>query len=218
MFRQFLCVTIVITLFFNSLTDAQAEASRQNVIKKWSNCSFIGGAVLSVGGAIQSTLMATTGFFTGAILAGASCMLARHYTGKEIPLVAGWGEKPNDIAWLPNANADPYAHKLPDITLFFNFDSFSFLTREKHKLQPELETLKNKTSIMITGYTCNIGDPNYNLYLSEMRAKSIRGYLIEKGLDPKKIQFAGEGMNNPIADNSTAEGRRKNRRVEINYD
>jgi OOP family OmpA-OmpF porin len=69
--------------------------------------------------------------------------------------------------------------------------------------------------VLISGHTDNVGDPDYNMKLSLKRAEAVRDYLISLGADPKKLQVIGEGMNRPIADNSTKEGRAKNRRVEV---
>lgn len=83
--------------------------------------------------------------------------------------------------------------------------------------------LKNypNSMIEIIGYTDTvplIGDPKYddNWDLSSARAKSVLMYLVNnKGLDLTKMKSSGRGDNDPIADNSTAEGRAQNRRVEI---
>jgi len=76
--------------------------------------------------------------------------------------------------------------------------------------------LNNPTStIDIKGYTDSTGNYNYNISVSEFRANSIKIYLVGKGIEPAKIKSVGVGPENPIATNETEEGRRKNRRVEI---
>jgi OmpA-OmpF porin, OOP family len=67
----------------------------------------------------------------------------------------------------------------------------------------------------VYGHTDNVGAPGANQTLSESRAKSVRQYLIGKGLATKRIESKGFGADKPIADNGTAEGKAKNRRVEI---
>ena len=70
--------------------------------------------------------------------------------------------------------------------------------------------------IRIHGHT-DIGDKNlqYNIRLSEARANAVKDYLVQKGIDPQRIQTVGHGNTKPIADNNTIEGRARNRRVEF---
>jgi len=76
--------------------------------------------------------------------------------------------------------------------------------------------LHNTTArISIKGYTDSIGDYSYNISVSRFRVNTIKTYLVGKGVDPANIKADGLGPENPIASNNTAEGRRKNRRVEI---
>lgn len=67
----------------------------------------------------------------------------------------------------------------------------------------------------ISGYTDNTGRAESNLSLSDRRAKAARQYLIDKGIDGARMTAQGYGIANPIADNNTAAGRAKNRRVEF---
>jgi outer membrane protein OmpA-like peptidoglycan-associated protein len=69
--------------------------------------------------------------------------------------------------------------------------------------------------LSIEGYTDNVGSETINQTLSENRAGAVKAYLIVQGLDPGTITTTGYGMSRPVADNSTADGRQKNRRVEI---
>ncbi len=76
--------------------------------------------------------------------------------------------------------------------------------------------LRNPTlKLMVMAHTCNLGSKKYNLRLSRLRAKSVKRYLVIKGVSPPSIRFRGMGYSQPIADNDTDEGRRKNRRVEF---
>ena len=69
--------------------------------------------------------------------------------------------------------------------------------------------------LAIEGYTDSTGTSEFNQMLSEKRAAAVRDYLVSQGLDAGTLSAQGFGMNNPVADNSTAQGRQKNRRVEI---
>lgn len=69
--------------------------------------------------------------------------------------------------------------------------------------------------LKISGYTDSSGGEAANLQLSEKRAKRVRAYLIENGIEGDRLEANGYGEANPVADNNTPEGRRKNRRVEL---
>ncbi len=72
------------------------------------------------------------------------------------------------------------------------------------------------TDIKIIGHTDNTGKVDYNQTLSEKRAKSVYNYLMEdQGVRSTRMAFEGRGVHEPVADNTTAEGRALNRRVEI---
>ncbi|MCX6232805.1 MAG: OmpA family protein [Bacteroidetes bacterium] len=92
------------------------------------------------------------------------------------------------------------------------------LTPQSYK---ELEKLfnflitRNTTQIEISGYTDDSGEEEKNKTLSEMRALSVANYLINNGIDKKRITSNGYGSENAIDDNKTDEGKSNNRRVEI---
>ena len=73
----------------------------------------------------------------------------------------------------------------------------------------------DRTSIIITGFTDNVGNAAYNQNLSEHRAESVAAYLGSHGVNPNRIFAEGRGKRDPIASNGTAEGRAMNRRVVI---
>jgi outer membrane protein OmpA-like peptidoglycan-associated protein len=72
-----------------------------------------------------------------------------------------------------------------------------------------------ETSITVVGHTDNTGSDGYNMTLSEDRAFAVANYLQQRGVSPNRIQVFGEGESQPIANNSTSEGRSQNRRVEL---
>lgn len=69
--------------------------------------------------------------------------------------------------------------------------------------------------LAIEGHTDSTGSETFNQTLSEKRADAVRDYLVTQGLDEGKLTAEGLGMSNPVADNTTSQGRQKNRRVEI---
>jgi len=69
--------------------------------------------------------------------------------------------------------------------------------------------------LTIEGHTDSTGSAEFNQTLSQKRADAVHDYLVSQGLDAGVLSAQGLGMENPVADNSTADGRQKNRRVEI---
>ena len=107
---------------------------------------------------------------------------------------------------------------------WFDFDRLLFDTG-KATLQPasqeQLANIANilkaypQVKIRIGGYTDNTGDAATNLRLSEERADDVMAELVKLGVDPARITAKGYGEESPIADNSTEEGRQKNRRISL---
>ncbi len=71
------------------------------------------------------------------------------------------------------------------------------------------------TDLLVEGHTDSTGDAGYNMTLSQKRAQSVADYLRAKGVGASRITVEAFGETKPIADNSTAEGRARNRRVEV---
>ena len=69
--------------------------------------------------------------------------------------------------------------------------------------------------IVVQGHTDSTGTAAYNKTLSEQRAKAVYDFILENGLKTSSLSYVGYGMNQPVADNNTTEGRAKNRRVEL---
>jgi len=70
-------------------------------------------------------------------------------------------------------------------------------------------------NLAVEGYTDSTGSNEFNQKLSEQRAGTVREYLVSEGLGAGSVTAQGFGEANPVADNATATGRQKNRRVEI---
>ena len=83
-----------------------------------------------------------------------------------------------------------------------------------NQLAQSIEQYPN-TVVRVEGHTDSTGSASYNQQLSENRAQSVVSYLAQQGVSTNRLQAVGYGMSRPIASNSTAAGRAKNRRVEI---
>ena len=69
--------------------------------------------------------------------------------------------------------------------------------------------------VNVEGHTDNVGGVEFNQRLSEERANAVRAFLVEQGVRPENIESHGVGMSEPVASNSTREGRQMNRRVDL---
>ncbi len=100
-----------------------------------------------------------------------------------------------------------------------SFDTGSATIRPQLRavLDPFANSLKGDPNarVSIIGHTDSTGSDRVNDPLSVQRAQSVRDYLADHGVAPQRVEVAGRGEREPIADNSTDAGRARNRRVEI---
>jgi OOP family OmpA-OmpF porin len=101
--------------------------------------------------------------------------------------------------------------------VFFDTGKSSLKPESSKELNELAEylSLKKNLVIEIAGHTDNVGNKEANLKLSEDRANSVRTVLIKKGIGGERVMAKGYGDSQPVADNSTDEGRQKNRRTEV---
>ncbi|MGR5069149.1 MULTISPECIES: OmpA family protein [Vibrio] len=108
-------------------------------------------------------------------------------------------------------------HKEEYGTGTFEFNSAKLTNEVSERLNNFVNFLNEypQAKVEITGYTDSSGPAAYNLKLSERRAQAVADYLIAAGIDADRFTVKGMGEEDPVADNSTPEGREKNRRVEV---
>ncbi len=99
----------------------------------------------------------------------------------------------------------------------FEFDRDEILPESYPTLDRIAEVIQSseRLKLMIFAHCDIIGTDDYNYELSRRRAKSVKGYLANKGIPPPSMRYRGFGRSKPIADNDTDAGRAKNRRVEF---
>lgn len=100
---------------------------------------------------------------------------------------------------------------------FFDFDKSVIKPEGKAKLDDLIGKIKdiNLEVIIAVGHTDSVGSDSYNQKLSVRRSEAVKAYLVSKGIEKNRVYTEGKGEKQPVADNKTAEGRAKNRRVEI---
>jgi len=111
------------------------------------------------------------------------------------------------------------------INVTFDENSGVYFANEKYNINAKSEETLNKlagifkeypdTNILVEGHTDNTGSDSYNLTLSKNRAQAVTNYLTDRGISASRFDTKWYGEAQPKYDNSTAEGRSKNRRVEI---
>lgn len=101
--------------------------------------------------------------------------------------------------------------------VFYEVDSWQLKKESLAELNMLSDLLKNNKELIIEigGYTDSTGSDEYNLNLSEKRALSVVDYLVKSGISQKRLTYKGYGNTSPVGDNVTSEGRKLNRRTEV---
>ena len=101
--------------------------------------------------------------------------------------------------------------------VYFDTDKYNINSKSQETLNKLADIFMEypQTNILVEGHTDSTGSDSYNLTLSKNRAQAVTGYLVENGIDRGRFTTKWYGESQPKYDNSTAEGRAKNRRVEL---
>ena len=104
-----------------------------------------------------------------------------------------------------------------DSGILFATNSSTLSSTSQNSLRSFAANLKanSQTDMLIIGHTDNTGSDRINDPLSLNRASSVRSFLSAQGVDSSRMRVDGKGSHEPVADNSTASGRKENRRVEV---
>ncbi len=168
-----------------------------------------GGAV---GGAIGSRSGNTgAGILIGAAVGGVAGAAIGRYMDKQ---------KKEIEEELPNAEVERVGEGIKvvfDSGILFDVNKADLRQASRESLDAFSETLKKyiDTELVIQGHTDATGSHKHNMTLSDRRSSAVANYLIGKGVARGRLTTQGFGPDVPVADNSTVEGRQKNRRVEI---
>ncbi|MGB7786158.1 MAG: OmpA family protein [Salinimicrobium sp.] len=197
------------TLLFGC--DATKNASNQD---KGAVIGATGGAV--VGGVVGNNV-GNGNTALGAIIGGVVGGAAGAYIGNRMDKQAQQIEQE-----IPGAEVERVGE---GINVTFDEQSGVYFATDKYAIEGQsreaLQSLANifkeypKTNILVEGHTDSTGSEAYNLTLSKNRAQAVTNFLTMQGIDPGRIETKWYGESQAKYDNSTVEGRSKNRRVEL---
>ena len=191
--------------------ETDAEKQGMNKTTKGGIIGAGGGAV--IGGVIGNRMGNTAaGAIIGAAVGGATGAVI----GRRMDKQAEELEKS-----MENAKIERVGEAIRvnfDSGILFAVNSAELSASAKKDIDKLAQTLQSYpgTNVIIEGHTDNTGSRELNQGLSERRAQAVLNYARTTGVDASRLQAKGFAFDQPIADNSTAEGRQQNRRVEIN--
>lgn len=176
-----------------------------------------GGAIGATGGGLLGGVIGhaagntTLGAIIGAAVGGTAGVLIGHHMDKQAE------EIENDIAGAKVERVGEGIKITFDSGILFAVSSYKLEDQAKTNIQ-RLAKILNKypdTNILVVGYTDSTGKEDFNMKLSDQRAKAVVDYTVSQGVDAARFTYKGLGPQEPVASNDTVEGRQQNRRVEI---
>ena len=208
LFKAPLALALTGTLIAAGCVDATSGEPNRTA-----NGALIGAGIGAAAGAIAGDGNRRDEILAGAAVgAAAGGLIGNRLDRQAADLRAQLG----DDRILINNTGDQLIVTLPQ-DILFDTDSASL----RADLQSDIRALGRNlvqypdTTVQVIGHTDSEGSAAYNQDLSERRARSVAGVLLEQGVAGRRVVPIGRGEAQPIASNNSAEGRRQNRRVEI---
>lgn len=205
--RTKICALIFAVLFVFSCAGTQDVTKKKSV-----KGGAIGGLAGAAAGAAIGSLAGSAG--KGAVIGGAAGVAIGALIGHQLD------KQEKELKEIPNTTVTRQEDKLVvtmSESIVFDLNSAALKQQSMQTLDQIADVMNNnpESDILVKGHTDSSGAEKYNQELSERRANAVRNYLIAKGVAPDRITAIGFGMTMPVASNDTAEGRERNRRVEI---
>ncbi len=174
--------------------------------------AMVGGALGGIiGGALGSKGKKARGILIGSVIGGTAGALIGKYMDKQAE------EMRKDLEGAKVERVGEGILITFDSGLLFDVDSYSLKSATRQNLQELADLLQkyDETEVLVQGHTDSTGEEQYNLELSNNRAKSVQAYLVMQGVSNSRLVTMGLGETEPVASNANASGRQQNRRVEI---
>jgi outer membrane protein OmpA-like peptidoglycan-associated protein len=195
---------VVLALAGSGLTGCSASRTKKGAAIGAATGAAIGGII---GHQSDNTAQgAIIGGAAGAVVGG----VIGHYMDKQA----------EELAKIEGAKTERVGDEIRvtwDSAILFDFDSAMLKTTSQENIKQMADVFKQypDTDIVIAGHTDSRGSEDYNEKLSERRALSVRGYLVDMGVAASRLETTGLGELQPIDSNDSEAGRQANRRVEI---
>ncbi|HBX55107.1 MAG TPA: hypothetical protein DEH10_06920 [Pseudomonas sp.] len=175
----------------------------------WPMCAAVGGVGGAALGAIESSTWAGGGALVGAGMAAAYCWV--HGAGQEEVVMV------EEVVVEETVAPEPAEAVRVELDVKFDFDKAQVKEESYGDIKNLADFMKQypQTTTVVEGHTDSVGSDAYNQGLSERRASAVRDVLVNQyGVGGDRVNAAGYGETQPVADNATDAGRAINRRVE----
>ncbi|MGJ8737673.1 OmpA family protein [Zobellia laminariae] len=189
----------------------------QNSNSKQKGAVIGAGSGAAIGGVIGNNVGSGNNTVLGAILGAAIGGVAGGFIGDHMDRQAERIEEE-----IPGAEVSRVGE---GINVTFNEDAGVYFDTNKSDVKGTSQTTLNKmaqilkdypkSNVLVEGHTDSAGPEDYNMNLSKQRATSVTNYLISQGIDKSRLETRWYGEAQPVGDNTTTEGKAKNRRVEL---
>ena len=178
-----------------------------------------GGVIGAVAGAvIGNQSSSSNGKYVGAAVGALTGAAVGNYMDKQHAQLQRQLAAEQNSSEIQLSRPDAETIKLDvasEVTFDVNSSSIKSTFRSSLDKVADIISEYDQTAVHVVGHTDSTGSHEYNQQLSEKRAISVAGYLSRSGVQRTRLRSAGRGENQPVANNTTSQGRSQNRRVEI---
>jgi OOP family OmpA-OmpF porin len=209
-----IAVCVAILFFVGGCAQINQMTRTEKVVAAVAGCGLVGAGIGAGADRGNRGRGAVIGSLSSALICGA---LAYFLTEEPRPGAAPAAPSPSRPTPPPPPPAPRAERTIILDNVLFDFDKTSVKPDGAKVLDRLIAFLKENrdSKVELEGHTDSVGSDQYNQGLSERRAASVRDYVVKGGVDKGRLSTRGFGESKPIADNKTADGRAKNRRVEI---